>query len=353
MRCFEAGAASFTALVRQLTTGTLTPMRQDLSVRSYFGKYRRPDAAGVIVWDRQQQRSAPRWRRCRSARCVTHSVWPSSLRVIMRRSRSATPQCSDCIGRPPGTIVDCADHLVVASRTNDVLLDDMATIDGAPLSLAECISRFHLQVGGRLPLVTDDVRARLTAVTDRVCRAEDAWVEKLVNLDAIELPYARQLGPSQPEPQQTMQAGVLDAPCIQQLMTHVGDVERTDLITATVVTYLSRLAGRRRLTVGYSEGALGDEIGGLEGYFSSHVPLAVDLDADRCVDVLRATATRSVPVVAISRTRATSWRDIRASLVPGRRRRGSVSDRRRVGGERSRGEAPEVLASQSGSWTTA
>ncbi len=49
-KCFEAAIAAFADLIDGLAQDTLTPLPQNLSQRSYFGRLQRPANGGVIDW---------------------------------------------------------------------------------------------------------------------------------------------------------------------------------------------------------------------------------------------------------------------------------------------------------------
>ena len=194
-RCHLAAIESFRALVHDLGTGAVPERPQDLTQRSWFGRFRRPPAASVLRWDQPADALA------RLVRALDFGPVPNPL----GRPRLLLPDGAallaggltvlDALPAAPaaaaGTVVRLdADTIVVQAADRLVALRDLRTLAGAPLDVAEVARQHAIAVGDRLPRLDAAAAARLEAVDAAARRGEDDWVGRLRSLAPLALPYA-------------------------------------------------------------------------------------------------------------------------------------------------------------------
>jgi len=74
-KCYEAGIESFDELVRDISANNVTLTDPQLEERTYFGKYKRPENACVLSWDRSAEELNA------LARALTFGPYPNPLGV--------------------------------------------------------------------------------------------------------------------------------------------------------------------------------------------------------------------------------------------------------------------------------
>ncbi|MDQ3699990.1 MAG: hypothetical protein M3442_03605, partial [Chloroflexota bacterium] len=152
-----------------------------------------------------------------------------------------------------------------------------------------------------------DRTERLSLVNDALSRQEAYWVERLAHLELIEIPYANRTAPPGAAPVYER----LPGPVLPHLASYVsalgGGWTGGDLLVAAFALYLTRLAAKPRFDLSFGDLALRREIGDLDGFFATHVPLLVDVDPEQGVDAALA-AVRAALVTA--RKRKTYVRDV-------------------------------------------
>ncbi|MTH34211.1 LLM class flavin-dependent oxidoreductase [Paracoccus limosus] len=164
-RCFARAAESFADVVAQLEGAGLQRQPQDLSQRSYVGKDKRPEAAGVIDF------SQPAGRICALVRGLDHGgYWNPLTEAKVRLADGRFLAVTGSAGTEPS---DATPGTVLAHH------GDIATIaaGGAAIRL---VCRGELPgLGTVLPLLSDPDRAAFTALADAAARHDGWWRKRL------------------------------------------------------------------------------------------------------------------------------------------------------------------------------
>ncbi len=180
VKCFEAAVGSFDELLDGLERQQARPAPQDLSQRSYFGRWKRPPAAALVDWNRSAEQISA------LARALDFGHYPNPLAAPKLVLGSAAVAFSRLevldrrSGSPPGTLLAIdANTLTVATATEDVRIGGLTEPTGQPLGSSELAARAAPGAGARLGMLTRDERSRLSRLNRAICRHEAFWVERL------------------------------------------------------------------------------------------------------------------------------------------------------------------------------
>ena len=273
-KCFEAGIETFRELLEELEEGQERRTAQDISDRYWFRRHDRPDAACVLDWNRSQAKlSAP-------IRALDFGHYPNPLglpkvwrggQVLGVRAAHGSDATS---GGEPGTVIRVDDTaVVVACADGAISLTSLCTLDGSPLSLAEASRILGVAEGDRLGRLDASNVSELTRDGALAAQSEDFWVDRLIKLDAVELPQAV-VGSGAGD------TGFAHVALPSVMMEIDDDDERRGALIAGVVLLLARLAGKYRFDVAYSDQTAQTSPKDLASLLlAPEVPIRIDIDS--------------------------------------------------------------------------
>nr|CRI73800.1 loading module of NRPS-PKS [Streptomyces conglobatus] len=187
VKCFEAGYASFAELVGLLESGAVRRTAQDLSARSYHGRFDRPAGGGFLSWDR------PAALLHAAVRAADHGPYPNEFGTakfaagdgaVLVSGLSPLPGPSQ---GPPGTVLRAGeDGLVVAVADGAVRLTGLTTPMGEPLT-GTGLAGYGIRPGHRLPVPGPALLAAATDAQARHLRQERHWRRRLTDLVPADL----------------------------------------------------------------------------------------------------------------------------------------------------------------------
>jgi len=269
-KCYEAGLASFTDIVRDLGRGelVLTPQQGE---REYFGRHRRPEALGTLDFTRPARDIVALVRALDFGTYANPLARPklyTGQSVLTVGTAQALSQCTAA----PGTVLAVdGDQVRVAAADAEVVLGGCMDLQGRSGTAGIC-------VGQVLPALHAATRERLAAQAEALARGEVFWTEALRALAPVELPYPRQSAATAAGP-------------------HRQPLEATAAGTATIAgffAWLSALSGQEKVSTLYCDPTLADRAAGLEPWATAWVPLT--LETTPGVPVLQAAASAETQV---------------------------------------------------------
>ena len=154
LKCQDAALRAFKILLDDLQNAKVKPKPQASGQRSFFPIYQRPQAGAVLSWDKTAEELSA------LVRSLHFGIFPNPLGlpklqignqfIIVGELRILDTQ-SDWA--EPGTILNCSyDFFSITTKTNDVALTSMRTLDGKPLSVSAMVSLFALEMRQQLPI---------------------------------------------------------------------------------------------------------------------------------------------------------------------------------------------------------
>lgn len=308
-KCYEAALESFPALVDQLAAGTATPLPQDPTKRSYFGRFDRPAHAGVLSWSQPAEALAALVRALDfgpvdNPLCAA-KLWLGDRAFIV----AAADVDADLSGPPGAVLAHGPDRVVVGTATSGLAITRVTALDGTEVPLSTLVDELG-RAGASLAWPSATVLDVLTTTFADACRHESFWVRHLALADSLQLPGARAVEPGTPVQEQsievTLERGASDGP---------------DAFVAAASAFLSRLCQRQTFSVGYRHAALAQRTANLAPVLASTVVAHFDLAPDQSFAQVRA---RVETALAALRARGTYAADVFARRARLRGRRPSI-----------------------------
>ncbi|HKP58402.1 MAG TPA: formyltransferase family protein, partial [Polyangiales bacterium] len=264
-RNFAAAIDSFAELVDKLAAGTESPQAQDLSARSYFGKYLRPEAGCVLDLQRPAAEllSAVRaldfgdYDNPLGAPKLVHRGLPLVVRrAELRAESSAAVGCVSAVS---------AEALELATGDGTLLVQALTDVYGRQLTPLEAAQVWQLEPGMQLEGLAAPLREWLTEQAVHLARSEEFFLARLRSLEPATLALAQHARSAEP-------AVALDIP-----LAHPARV------LAVLCAYLARTSGKTEFDLGHQAAAYP---AGLEAFFAPQLPLRVRVDEGASFEVL-------------------------------------------------------------------
>jgi amino acid adenylation domain-containing protein len=304
-KCYEAAIQAFAELVADLAADRVMPIRQNLAERSFFPQSKRPALGAVISWQQPAEAIGA------FVRALDFGPYPNpkglpklaiGAEFLIIAELDVLGTCSTAA---PGTITGI-DHSVlqVATTTTDIALRKLLTIDGQNLPLAEVVATFGLRQGDQLPALSPERAERLTALHAAIGRHETFWSERLAALQPIMLPFVERQTPGV-----AVESAQMTMPIPDTVRSYLARCQEdvSSFLRTAFVAYLMRIGRMNQFDLGFSCAALRGELGDLDRFFASTLPLRVEVTPECSYKDLAQTLAAQV---AVMEQRKTYVRDI-------------------------------------------
>ena len=187
-RCFQAALESFPQLVDGLLSGTLVPVEQDPTLRTYHGRHARLAGAGVLCWNRSALELD------RLVRALDFGPYPNPLggaRFLhggtLAVVRHATPVEAPP-GVTPGTLLErTAAGITVAAREGAIRLEVLE--DGNGNRIEPDAAFPTVAVGGVFEVHAEDSLQAMQQHAQQASRKEADWLARLRAAEPVALPF--------------------------------------------------------------------------------------------------------------------------------------------------------------------
>ncbi|MFA8386678.1 MAG: MupA/Atu3671 family FMN-dependent luciferase-like monooxygenase [Pelagibaca sp.] len=184
-KCYEAGLTSFTDLLHELTHGLPNRRAQDMTHRSYHALTDRPEANGVLRFDK------PAFEALRLIRALDHGTYWNPLctpklvigDLILNIGAASLTESSAA----PGTVIAVDEtSLTVAFADGALQMTHLTGTTGKQLNPSE-----HVALGDVLPSLSNTDRAAITEAMRPVAKMEGRWRRVLAGAVILSLPFSR------------------------------------------------------------------------------------------------------------------------------------------------------------------
>jgi amino acid adenylation domain-containing protein/FkbM family methyltransferase len=275
-RCYEKSIESFAELIDELAEGGVTPIRQSLENRTYYGRWKRPPGNCSIDWSCSAESIDALFRG------LDPGPYPNSLglpKLYLGDRAVIVKEIEILESKPPAapgtiTLVD-AERVRVAMETREVELRGFISFEGDSLSPAVFLEESGLGIGDQLPRLEQERVGSITKIHSELCRHEDFWMERLRSREPIEIPY-RKRATSKTEQRQYREKH-FSVPERALIVPHISE-NPGDSILANVLLYFCRLAGKPGIDIDFQDAALRQRVSGAEAFFASQVPLHIEVE---------------------------------------------------------------------------
>ena len=304
-KCYEAAICSFAQLIDELSSGQALGRKPNLDERTYFGRYKRPRAGGVLSFN-----------------CCAHDIdafvraldfgpYPNPLGLpkLVIGNNSLIVSKLEVLGdqpqSPPGTITAIEpSFLKVSTASYSVALHQVLTIGGQVLPIPDLVARFGLHVGYRFKDIEPDRVRRIERFDALIAKHEAFWVQRLTTLQPITIPYAQRTVSHL----KSKQYASVEIPISLEIATFLEKRHPAwnegEFLEAAFATYLARIGGTECFDIGFRDVKLQQEIVGLENLFASHVPCRVNIGYEQSFEEVFEDFSKQVELTTLHLTYA-------------------------------------------------
>ncbi len=278
-KCYELTLQSFSQLIDDLSAKQVVVTQQDLDQRSYFSISQKPSAGCLIFW-RLHANEIDAF--VRGLDFGSYENWLGMPKLAIGNDFVIVSQVKvldDSSSLPPGTLVAIQPNsLKVSTASHDILLLQVLTIEGKPLSISEFVSKYGLQVGDQFQDIEPNLVKRLEKFETLFFKHEKFWVEQLATLKPITIPSAKLTVSSQsPVYEVTSKDWLIPDPVKRFFANHQGSWTPKNFLIAAFVAYLARINEVDCFDVGLKQSQLNQQLAGLESFFASEVPFPINI----------------------------------------------------------------------------
>jgi amino acid adenylation domain-containing protein len=295
-KCHEAALRSFTELVEELASGREVRARQELSARTYFPRTQRPVAEGILSWQQEPEELT------RLTRALEFGSYANPLclpKICVGGhfliARDLEPLVVPA-GIPAGSVVRMdSGGLDVATGRDGIRIRQLATLDGAKLSISDAVRRFDLSEGQRLAEINPALSQRLTEFAALVSRHEAFWIKRLESVHPASIPFLRADKSKSGRRETRVQKSFTCADVVNQ---------NQDYLVAAFAAFIARLSGTSEFHVGFRDARLLDQLDGLPRLFASTVPMRVEVRSDNTFNQTVASVSKEIEILRRCKTYA-------------------------------------------------
>lgn len=267
-KCFAAALESFPELVDELATDTLSTRAQDKSQRSYFGKFQRPPAAGLLHWHKPARELEAFVRAMDFGEYRNPLVSPKVLWESQLFSVTAAFARDEEVNTPVGQILDVAEgQITVATGSGTLSITKFRDLTGKSLSPGQLASRLGLTTGQSFQVSASETLNKLTELDKAFARNDEYWMKHLAALVPMELPLSSSESKGRSSNGQLQRLAV----------TLPLQVARATVVTAFGLL-LSRCARKKQFDLAYANSAMQEASRVLPGVYHESAVLHFDFD---------------------------------------------------------------------------
>ncbi|MCP3987172.1 MAG: LLM class flavin-dependent oxidoreductase [bacterium] len=288
-KCFEAGIEAFEELVPELASGTNSPQAQDLTQKSYCGKFDRPAAAGIIDWSKPADQ-------CEALiRALYFGDYENPLAAAKLTHAGKTVVVTTAAAiehegvEPAGTVLEATDReIVVAAGSDDgqgaLRLSGFTTVHGADLTVRQAATELGITAGSLLDAIASFDAPRLEELNNTLARHEAFWVRRLATLEPVDIPYLN----AERRNLESVRFEVREVPVPASFTTDFcdGNEHPADAVVAAIGAYLARVSGQDFISIAFADPELATAIEGAEAWVSNRIPLSIKYGSELLIGEL-------------------------------------------------------------------
>ncbi len=284
LKCQDAALRAFNILIDDLQNARVVPKPQVSENRSFFPIHQRPQAGCVLLWNKTAEELSALVRSLHFG--IFHNplglpklqignqfIIVGELRILDTQSDWAEP----------GTILNCAyDFFSITTKTNDVALTSLRTLDGKPLPVSALASLFSLDMRQQLPVPTPENSSTLMNLCSRYAPYESFWVNLLQHETyPTGLAYIREIGFKQQSSKIVEHSFDIQA---HLFSTSENSYNTIDWLLSVFVIYIARINGDCELNIGLRDTRLHKDIADFATFFAEILPFQLSLCLDNTVE---------------------------------------------------------------------
>ncbi len=266
-KCFAAALDSFPILVDELVNGSTTPVSQDLSKRSYFGKFDRPAADGLLQWSNSAAELES------LIRALDFGDYPNLLVMPKVRINNQVFAVQSAVAReveadvPVGQIVEMEEGQIDVATADGLLsIKKFKDLNGKGISPGELQILLGLSVGESFADVDAAEVESIVPLSKQLARSDEYWAKHLAFLDPIELPYSQNETPALSD---AADYAKKEISLPSGLAGAIANVDAANTLVGSFAVLLGRLSRKHEFDLAFSCSAVAQAANVLPGVYNA------------------------------------------------------------------------------------
>lgn len=184
-KCFQAALEGFGELLKKLKRGDLSGIKQDLSQRTLFGLYQRPNL--IVDWRDKTENIIALVKACAIEKAENYF---GSVKIMLADGRFMVVKQAETVNaatseKTPGTVIASDDSgFIVATGDGAIFIKKCITLDGDEI----LINDFSPVTETQLPLLTGSDMDEIEVIQKTAVRNEYAIIKRIDNFVPPQLP---------------------------------------------------------------------------------------------------------------------------------------------------------------------
>ncbi|PCJ49785.1 MAG: hypothetical protein COA74_04870 [Gammaproteobacteria bacterium] len=275
-KCFAAALESFPLLVDELANSTTVPVSQDLSKRSYFGKYDRPVADGLLQWDKSAKELES------LIRAMDFGDYPNLLVLPKVRIKDHVFAVQSAVVREVDADVDAGQivemqegQIDVATGEGLLSLKSFKDLNGKQITPGELQNQLKLDVGDTFDSTDAATVEAIASISKQHASSDQFWAKRLAYLEPVELPYCQNETTALGD---TNQYAKHEVTLPSGLPSAIANVTASHTVVGAFGLLLGRLNRKHEFDIAFVNHAIDHSSRAVSGLYSDFVALRLDFD---------------------------------------------------------------------------
>ncbi len=275
-KCYEKSIQCFNDLLCDLEKSKEIRIPQNLNLRTYYPRWKRPPAACTIDWNQSAEQIYALYRALEFGNYPNPLGLPKLLindqPIIVTRIDPLLSKSSQV----PGTITSVTDEMIcVSTKTKEISLSQFKSSYGKLINPSVLLKESGLCVGDILTKLEDQQAEIITKLNLKLCKHENFWIRRFQNLKPLEIPYAKSHTPLK----DSVQYKRMEFSIAESVLSSIDkSIKKSELILSASILYLARLGNKTCFDINYQDSSLQKQLSGAEHFYSTFIPLHVEIN---------------------------------------------------------------------------
>lgn len=276
-KCLEISLKLFGELIDELSEGKLEPVKQDLSKRSFFPLWKRPNAGGTFDFTKSAEELFNLWRGLNYGNYFN----PLCLPKIYLGDRVFLFERAKIIDEIPHNIA-CSiigfdeNYLSIMTSTRVIKVENLYDLDGEKIKISDLFKKYNLKIGDLMPRLSEDQINGINSQYKEIARFEDYWLNRIKNITPLIIPYMNFIFKNTISEQRIFNEKInID---IKELVNRATNEIPGDLLEIALILYLWKLSDLDSFDIEYRDKKKNKFIEDIKGYFAKGIPIRLEID---------------------------------------------------------------------------
>lgn len=270
-RCFEAALKSFDRLALRLAKNDLTAREQDLNLRTFYPRLRRPEGLGLIRWQCGVQELSALVRSTDFGGHYINEFMLPHIKIDKAFYTFEKASFTQDTRMKPGELA-CNEGLwSIACKDGSMHIAEVYDSANNRISFTQLVEIQSLSAGNTLELIPDEEVKHVGELFKTYCKNETWWKDQLAITEYLSWPFEHSN-----QGEATHLSIHFDVK-LQMGISRLND-EPSNVVLAATLLYLLQLSDTLNGSFGFISSDLSGKLGGFTSLFSPILPLTVAVE---------------------------------------------------------------------------